>query len=395
MSPDPDRRRDPGRLVRRIRPRTRVIRAVGRVRGHAPHLLLAGAAAGLAYLLGALAFGPEHAIFAPIAAVVAIGLSSGQRVVRAVEISLGVVLGLVAADLLTRVIGVGSWQLAIAVVLAMAGAVALRASTLMANQAAVAAVFVMVLVPLQDTPPLVRLGDALIGGGVAVLLSSVLSPDPHRVVLRRAHETLTDLAEAYRLLARALERTSLDLTEEAQDRAHRLEGAGDDLDDALKAARERVDLARPRVRSAHRRRLRAVEQLAPRVGMMGTSVRSATRAVATVVRHGGEADPALVTAVEELAGATLELARWTSGEAGRDGVRGAALRAAVTASRVLHQPGTSAAAQALAWQVRAAVVDLLRVLGFSHESAVAELEKAAGRADRHPAGDQADGEPTS
>jgi len=38
----------------------------------------------------------------------------------------------------------------------------------------------------------------------------------------------------------------------------------------------------------------------------------------------------------------------------------------------------------LAWQVRAAAVDVLRVLGLSYTAAVAALESAAGRADRAP-----------
>src|SRR5690606_14081503 len=135
--------------------------------------------------------------------------SAGQRLVRAVEISGGVVLGLVMADLLTRLIGAGPWQLALAVLLGMSAAVALRASSLMANQAAVAAVFVMVLVPLQDTPPLVRLGDAVIGGLVAVALNAVLAPDPHRVALTTAEQLLERLATAYRELAQALEEADL------------------------------------------------------------------------------------------------------------------------------------------------------------------------------------------
>ncbi|MGI9587248.1 MAG: FUSC family protein, partial [Dietzia maris] len=59
-------------------------RAFGRLRGHAPTLLLAAVSAGLAYLLAGLVFGPTEAVFAPIAAVVATGLSAGQRRLRAV-----------------------------------------------------------------------------------------------------------------------------------------------------------------------------------------------------------------------------------------------------------------------------------------------------------------------
>jgi uncharacterized membrane protein YgaE (UPF0421/DUF939 family) len=70
--------------------------------------------------------GNEQPFFAPIAAVVTLGLSLGQRGRRAFEIALGVALGLGIADLLVRLIGVGALQIGIVVVLAMAAAVLLE-----------------------------------------------------------------------------------------------------------------------------------------------------------------------------------------------------------------------------------------------------------------------------
>ncbi|WP_238348558.1 FUSC family protein [Ornithinimicrobium pratense] len=384
MRPDPDLRRDPVLWLRRVRPRTRLIRMVRRVQRHAPHLLLAAAAAGIAYFLASLAFGPEHAIFAPIAAVVAVGLSAGQRLVRAVEISAGVVLGLVMADVLTRVIGAGTWQLAVAVLLAMSAAVALRASTLMANQAAVAAVFVMVLVPLQDTPPLIRLADAVIGGLVAIGLNAVLAPDPHRVALDTSEQLLDRLAVAYRRLSRALDGRDYPLAERTLADLEQLETSGRDLETAIDATRERITLGRSRTRAAQRRRLRLMEQLAVRAGVMVTSARSTSRAVSTMARHRQHADPALVTALEQLSQALLDLRSWVRGQARMTVIQDQVLRTARMASTILRTGEAAAAEQALAWQVRAACVDILRVLGLSYSAAVAALEDAAGRADRPP-----------
>lgn len=381
MRSDPDLRRDPAVWARRIRPRTRVLRMVRRVRRHAPHLLLAATAGGLSYLLAGLAFGYEHAVFAPIASVVAVGLSTGQQLVRAIEISAGVVLGLLAADLMTRLIGAGAWQMVIAVLLAMSAAVALRASGLMANQAAVAAVFVMVLMPLQDTAPLVRLGDALIGGTIAVVLTGLFSPDPQRVAMTTAQQFLDRLATAYGRLSRALDASSEERAEKTLAELEQLETAGRDLDTAIRATRERIRLARSSTRLAHRRRLRAVEQVAGRAGLMLTSARSLSRAVGTLVRHGHRPDPQLTGAVEQLGEAVRVLGAWVGGRAERDAVQEAALRAATEASSALG-PGTAPAAHAVAWQVRPAVLDLLRVIGLSQAAAVEALEDRAGRADR-------------
>ncbi len=353
------------------------------MRRHAPHLLLAASAAGLAYLLASLLFPSADAVFAPIAAVVAVGLSAGQRLVRAVEISGGVVLGLVLADLLTRLIGAGPWQLALAVLLGMSAAVALRASSLMANQAAVTGVFVMVLVPLQDTPPLVRLADALIGGLVAVVLSALFAPDPHRVALTTAEQLLQRLSTAYAELARALDEGDLPAARRVLRDLRELETSGRDLETAIGATRERITLAPSRTRLEQRRRLRAMEQLAARAGMMVTSARSTSRGVATLARHATEPDPALVTALEQLAQTLLSLRGWVRGQRRMAVVQDEVLQAAVTASRVLRAH-LAPAEQALAWQVRAASVDVLRVLGLEYSAAVTALEDAAGRADRPP-----------
>lgn len=387
MRHDPDLRRDPALWLRRVRPRTRLIRMVRRVRRHTPHLLLAAAAAGIAYFLASVVFGPDDAVFAPISAVVAVGLSAGQRLVRAVEISAGVVLGLALADVLTQLIGAGPWQLALAVLLAMSSAVALRASSLMANQAAVAAVFVMVLVPLQDTPPLVRLGDAVIGGLVAIGLSAVLSPDPHRVALTTAEQLLDRLATAYRRLSRALEKNDFALAQRTLDDLDRLQTAGRDLETSIEATRERITLGRSQTRAAQRRRLTAMNQLAARAGVLVTSARSATRAVATLSRHSIDPAPALVTGLEQLAQTLTELRGWVGGKARMTVVREEALRAAVTATQVLKPAvvaETTPGEQALAWQLRASAVDVLRVVGLSYADAVGSVEEAAGRLDRPP-----------
>jgi uncharacterized membrane protein YgaE (UPF0421/DUF939 family) len=362
-----------------------------RVWRHTPHLLLAAAAAGIAYLLASLVFGPDDAIFAPIAAVVSVGLSAGQRLVRAVEISGGVVLGLVLADLLTQIIGAGTWQLAVAVLLAMSSAVALRASSLMANQAAVTAVFVMVLVPLQDTPALVRLGDAVIGGLVAIGLTTVLSPDPHRVALTTAEQLLENLATAYRRLSRALEKGDFALAQRSLADLERLETSGRDLETSIEATRERITLGRSTTRAAQRRRLGAMNQLAARAGVLVTSARSASRAVVTLARHSTDTDPALVTGLEQLGDALRELRAWVSGRARMTVVRESALRAAVTATQALKPSviaETSPGEQALAWQLRASAVDVLRVVGLSYADAVASVEEAAGRLDRPPGQDR-------
>jgi predicted transcriptional regulator len=210
------------------------------------------------------------------------------------------------------------------------------------------------------------------------------------VALTTAEDMLRDLATAYGQLARGLEQSSSRMAERTLDELGALEGAGTDLDTAVEATRERINLGASRTRLTQSRRLRAVEQLAARAGLMVTSARSCARGVATLARYGRRADPGLVTALEELAQALRDLSAWVRGQARRDAVVQSALRAAVSASATLRRPRASPASLALAWQIRAATVDVLRVLGLSHDSAVAALEDAAGRADRGHEGDGGD-----
>src|SRR5690606_1423049 len=238
----------------------------------------------------------------------------------------------------------------------------------------------------QDTPSLVRLADAVIGGVVAIVLNVLLAPDAHRVALTTAEQLLDRLAAAYRALARALEEGRLEVATRAIGDLETLETVGRDLETSLEATKERITFGQASTRHAQRRRLRAMLQLTARSGVMVVSARSTARAVSTLARHRSQPDPALVTGLEQLAQAVLELRRWVGGTVRMEVVREAALRAAVTASKALRTgPGTEPAApaeQALAWQLRASAVDVLRVLGLSYGAAVAAVEEAAGRVDR-------------
>jgi uncharacterized membrane protein YgaE (UPF0421/DUF939 family) len=86
-------------------------------------ILQTSVAASLAYFLAAVVLGNEQPFFAPIAAVVTLGLAPGQRGRRAVEVALGVAVGLAIADVIVRIIGVGAAQIGVVAALAMAAAV--------------------------------------------------------------------------------------------------------------------------------------------------------------------------------------------------------------------------------------------------------------------------------
>lgn len=355
-----------------------------RWRQHGPSLLLAAAAAGTAFVVAGLLVGLENAVFAPVAAVVSTGLAAGQRLRRAVEITTGVVLGLVAADLLTRLLGIGPFQLALAVLLAMAAAVALRPSGLMANQAAVAAVVVVALVPHLQSGPWVRLADAVIGGAIAVAFNAVLSPDPFRAARSATRGVLDRLATVLQRLTAVVESGSLPEAEAALADMARLDDARTEINEALDTTRERVALSRAG-RAARRTALPAVQGVSSRIIVLVATGRGLCRAGANLVRHQHDADPPqppaavdqLVDSLRELLEALAALGPWLDGTAGPERPREVALRAAATASTA--GPRTQATAAVVA-QIRSATVDVLRITGRTQAEAVASLETTAGRA---------------
>ncbi|HEY6674301.1 MAG TPA: FUSC family protein [Rubrobacteraceae bacterium] len=103
--------------------RQRLLSAAFRLRRGWLQILQTAAAACMAWFVAVLVLGVDRPTFAPIAAVISLGLAVGERARRAVELTLGVAFGVVLADLLVSVVGVGAVQAGAVVVLAMSLAV--------------------------------------------------------------------------------------------------------------------------------------------------------------------------------------------------------------------------------------------------------------------------------
>jgi uncharacterized membrane protein YgaE (UPF0421/DUF939 family) len=155
-------------------------------------------AAGVAWVIAADVFDHPTPFFAPIAAVVSLGTSYGQRLRRVAEVTVGVAIGVFLGDVLTHLLGTGGWQIALIVSLAMSTAVLLGQGVLFVNQAAVQAIVVSTLVPTPDAA-FIRWTDALIGGGVALVAATVVPRAP----LRRPREQAAVVMRKISTLLRA------------------------------------------------------------------------------------------------------------------------------------------------------------------------------------------------
>jgi uncharacterized membrane protein YgaE (UPF0421/DUF939 family) len=136
------------------------------LRDSTPALLLGGLTAAVAWLVARQFFDETDGLFAPLAAVLTLGLAAGERGRRALGVAVGVALGLGIADLVVAVIGDGVWQLGVVIVLARAAAILADGSPLAINQATVSAVLVVTLHTSDVFPD--RFVDALIGAAFAL-----------------------------------------------------------------------------------------------------------------------------------------------------------------------------------------------------------------------------------
>ena len=79
--------------------------------------------------------GHERPFFAPVVAMVALGVSYAARLRRVGEVVAGVALGVAVGDVFVRVAGTGTWQIALVIAVAMSLAVLLEAGPMMVTQA--------------------------------------------------------------------------------------------------------------------------------------------------------------------------------------------------------------------------------------------------------------------
>ena len=160
-------------------------RRVRRVRGDLWGILQTTIAAGAAWFLANLLH--SQPFFAPAAAVIAMGVSRGGRTVRAIELVVGVAVGIVVADVIVRWLGANTLVLMLVVGLSMAAALLFGAGQILVNQAAISGILVVATLQPGSSPSPARALDALIGGAVALLVGQVLFPrDPVRAMAKAA-----------------------------------------------------------------------------------------------------------------------------------------------------------------------------------------------------------------
>jgi uncharacterized membrane protein YgaE (UPF0421/DUF939 family) len=343
-------------------------------------ILHSAVAASLAWLVATEVVGHPRPFFAPISAVVTLGLTVGERRRRAVELAIGVSVGIAIADALVAAIGTGTWQIGVVVALAMVAATLVGGGPLLASQAGASAVLVATLQPPDGGVDFGRAVDALVGGGSALLVSSLLLPvNPTRLLRESAGPVLDGLVEALERLGEALTERHPAAADAALLALARADGVQEGLVSMLETAGEAARLS-PQRRGA----LGALDRYAVAVGQLGRTiedVRALARGSLRAINVDDAVPPEAVRAIDRLAAGARALRDYLDG-GDPDAARADATEAAALANAVLESTGNLSAVH-IVGQVRMAAVDLLRATGLPRGQAQEAVRGA--RLDAPPA----------
>ena len=334
-----------------------------------------GLAAALAWLLAHEVLGHPQPFFAPIAAVITLGVSIGQRLRRAAELVLGVAIGIAVGDAFIALVGTGAWQIGVVVTLAVLAAVFVGGTAPLLTQSASSAVLVATLAPPTTGIYYGRFIDALIGGVVALAVMALLLPvNPLTVVSRAAGPALDMLAEGLLDSAAALA---------ARDPAAAGAALGDmragesDLtrfQDALGAGRETATLAplRWRARGALSQYVDAAEHITHAL----RNARLLARRCVTLLQDAEPLPEPLIAAPATLAEAVRELRRELNDGVEPRHTRELAQRA-VREAATAYADGVGFSGSVVVAQIRSIATDLLNATGLPSADANRLIRRAA------------------
>ncbi|MET0839395.1 MAG: FUSC family protein, partial [Marmoricola sp.] len=287
------------------RSRTSLRQRRARLRSKAWQVAQCAVAAGVAWWLATDVFGHSQAIFAPIAAVVSLGTSYGQRLRRVAEVAVGVAIGVAVGDLITAWVGTGGWQIALIVGLAMSTALLLDQGVLFVNQAAIQAIFVSALLPGPGAA-FTRWTDALIGGAVALVAAAVVPRAPLRRPREQAGVIVRKISALLRAAAGSIRDGDVDAALEV---LHDARSTDELIRELRAAADEGLSVVRSSpFRRRHRGRVRAMAELVDPLDFALRNTRVLVRRVAVAAYRNEPIPRSYAELLDQLADATDAIA---------------------------------------------------------------------------------------
>jgi uncharacterized membrane protein YgaE (UPF0421/DUF939 family) len=171
------------KLERSIRRRLDAKMAARRAWESLPAIVQIVAGVTAAYAIAHWGLGHAFPLFAVTVTINSLGLTRDARPRRVLESLLGILLGIALADVLALWLGTGLWQLVVVLLVVFLIGRALSPNPAFAVAAAVPSALVMLLPP-PEGGPFERSLDGLVGGVVALIVTSLVPRDPRRAALR-------------------------------------------------------------------------------------------------------------------------------------------------------------------------------------------------------------------
>jgi uncharacterized membrane protein YgaE (UPF0421/DUF939 family) len=243
-------------------------------------------------------------------------------------------------------------------------AVAFGGSGLVVTQSGLQAVFVVAL-PRSPHSGFHRWQDALVGGGVALVIAALLSSDPWREATRLRASYVTELASVLRDAADALRAASAEQAAAALERARALEPVLAQWQEALSTGRETTRLSP--LRDDRDDTWRLGQQLTKGLSRASRNLRVLIRRSVAALQTGQALPESLPMLLDELAQAI---------ESAPDQAQAGVLALAAKLDPVALG-ATTLSGQVVVGQLRVAVVDVLEGLGLDQDEARNALPELA------------------
>ncbi|MEP9381796.1 FUSC family protein [Nocardioides cheoyonin] len=329
------------------------------------HVVQAALSAGVAWFIASDVLHHSQPVFAPIAAVVSLGTSYGQRLRRITEIAIGVAIGVLVGDVLVHWLGSGAWQLALIVALAISAALLFDFGQLFINQAAVQSIFVATVLP-NSGGAFTRWTDALIGGGVALAAATVVPAAP----LRRPREQAAVVVRKISSLLRAAAQVMLGAPGDHGYSVLADARATDGLIRELQAAADEgmAVVASSPFRVRHKEHVRRMAELVEPLDRALRTTRVLVRQVAVTAHLGRPVPASYASLALDLAEAADQVAEELAANRLAEEARPALLALGEATGAVERADNMNA--EVILIQLRSLVVDLLVMTGVDQFEAV-------------------------
>ncbi|MFT4281971.1 FUSC family protein [Microbacterium sp.] len=216
------------------RTRVDVRPGLARIRESGPGVLQIIVAAGAAYAFAHFVLGHAAPLLAVTVTISSLGLVGDARPRRVLETVVGMIVGILIAELILVAAGTGWWQLVATLAASLLVARFLSPQAGFAIAAAIQSAIVMVI---PANAPFLRLIDGVIGGVAALLVTALVPRRPLRTVTREGRLLLSAFGDASRTLVQALHRGDRVRAERGLQKARALQGLIDRWSVALDSGR--------------------------------------------------------------------------------------------------------------------------------------------------------------